>query len=91
MARVIVSLKIMPEGPEVNLDSIEAKAKDIISDFQGTIMNVEKQPIGFGIVSIVIKFNMDEKQGSTEPIEELIKKTEGVESVEVIGVSRAFG
>lgn len=91
MARVIVTLKIMPEGPEVDLKNIEEKAAAIISDFGGTIMSIEQQPVGFGIVSVHIKFNMDEAKGDMEPLEELIKKEEGIESVEVIAVSRAFG
>jgi elongation factor 1-beta len=91
MARVIVTLKVMPEGPEIDLAALEEKAKAIVSDFGGTIMSVEKQPIGYGIVALMVKFNMDEAKGSTEPIEELIRKVEGVESVDVAAISRAFG
>ncbi len=91
MARVIVTLKVMPTGPEVDLDKISKEAEKIIFDFEGTIMENTKQPIGFGLVALHIKFNMDEKKGSTEPIEDLIRQAEGVESVEVIAISRAFG
>ncbi len=91
MARVIVTLKIMPQGPEVDLSILEEKAKDIISDFSGTIMSSEKQPIGFGIIAVHVKFNMDEAKGDLEPLEKLLATVEGVESVEVIAVSRAFG
>ena len=91
MARVIVTLKIMPASPEADLDRISKDAERIISDFEGTIMDNTKQPIGFGLVALHIKFNMDENKGSTDPIEDLIKQTEGVESVEVIAISRAFG
>ena len=91
MARVIVTLKIMPESPEVDLNGIEEKAKAIVSDFGGTIMNVEKQPIGFGIVAVMLKFNMDEAKGDIEPLEKLVSTIEGVESVNVFAISRAFG
>ena len=91
MARVIVTLKVMPSDPSVDLDKISKEAEKIISDFEGTIMENTKQPIGFGLVALHIKFNMDENKGSTDPIEDLIKQTEGVESVEVIAISRAFG
>lgn len=91
MARVIVTFKIMPSDPSVDLDKVSKEAEKIISDFEGTIMDNSKQPIGFGLVAIHLKFNMDEKKGSTEPIEDMIKQVEGVESVEVIAISRAFG
>ena len=90
MARVIISLKIMPSSPEVDLNALEEKAKEIISQ-KGNVMNVEKKPIGFGLVSLIVKFNMDESQGSTDSLEEDIKKLESVESVEVIAISRALG
>jgi len=91
MARVIVTLKVMPTGTEVDLDVVSKEVEKIISDFEGTIMDNSKQPIGFGLVALHVKFNMDEKKGSTDPIEDLIRNTEGVESVEVIAISRAFG
>ncbi len=91
MARVIATLRIMPDGTDADLSQIEAEAKRIITEFNGTIMTVEKKPIGFGIVSVEVKFNMDENKGSTEPIEDAIRKVSGVESVEIIAISRAFG
>ncbi len=91
MARVIVTLKIMPESPEVDLSKVEDDSKKIIIDFGGTIMNVEKEPIGFGLVSLLIKFNMDESKGDMEPLEKLVGTVSGVESVEVHAISRAFG
>lgn len=91
MARVIATIKIMPSDPSVDLDKISKEAEKIILDSSGTIMGIEKQPIGFGLVSLHVKFNFDEKNVSVDPIEELLKKVEGVESVEVIAISRAFG
>ena len=91
MAKVIVTLKIMPEGPEADLNKIEDKAKAVITDFGGTVMSVEKQPIGFGLVAVHIKFNMDESKGDMEPLEKLLATIEGAESVETIAISRAFG
>jgi elongation factor 1-beta len=91
MARVIVTLKIMPQGPEIDLNILEEKSKAIVVDFGGTIMNIEKQPIGFGIVALMVKFNMDEAKGDIEPLEKLVATVEGVESVEVAAISRAFG
>ena len=91
MAKVIVTMKIMPEDPSIDLGKIEDKAKAIITDFGGTIMSAEKQPVGFGIVAIHVKFNIDESKGDMEPLEKMIASEQGIESVEVIAVSRAFG
>ena len=92
MARVVVTLKIMPESPETDLNSIEAQAKSRISDFsQSKEMKIEQEPIAFGLKALKITFVMDESKGSTDILEESIKTISGVNSVEVVDVRRAIG
>jgi len=92
MARVVVTLKIMPESPETGLNSIETQAKEKISDFsQSKEMKTEQEPIAFGLKAVKITFVMEESKGSTEALEENIKTIAGVNSVEVIDVRRAIG
>jgi len=92
MAQVIVTLKIMPESPEVDLNKIQEEAKNKIIDFAGSgDMKVEEKPIAFGLKALNIIFVMDESKGSTEPLEESISEIEGVQSVETTDVRRAIG
>lgn len=92
MARVVVTLKIMPESPEVDLNSIESKAKAKILEFsKNSEMRSHQEPIAFGIKAIKITFVMDESKGATDSLEEDIKAIDGVNSVEAIDVRRAIG
>ena len=92
MARVVVTLKIMPESPESDLDSIENEAKSKILEFsQNTEMRSIQEPIAFGIKALKITFVMEESKGSTESLEENLKTIEGVNSVDTIDVRRAVG
>ncbi len=92
MADVVVSLRIMPSSPDVDLDSIFSAAKEAIVSFAGNEnMRQEIQPVAFGLKSLNITFVMDEKKGSTDALEESISKLEGVESVEVTDVRRTIG
>ena len=92
MAQVIVTLKIMPESPEVDLDKIETEAKAKIIDFsQSKEIKVEQEPIAFGLKALKIIFVMDENKGSTETLEQNIKSIPGVNSVEAVDVRRAIG
>ena len=92
MARVVVTLKIMPESPETDLSSIEEQAKAKIADFsQNNETKTEQEPIAFGLKALKITFVMDESKGSTDALEENIKKIDGVNSVEAIDVRRAIG
>ncbi len=92
MANAIVTIKIMPESPEVNLDELKEQVKQKITDFAGEgEMREEIEPIAFGLKAIKITFVMDESQGGPEPVEKEIEKLDGVNSVEVIDVRRAIG
>ena len=92
MANVVVSLKIMPESPEVDLNKIEEEAKKKIIEFAGEgDMKTEQEPVAFGLKAVKIIFVMDEAKGSTEPLEDTLSDIEGVNSVEITDVRRAVG
>jgi elongation factor 1-beta len=96
MASVIVTLRIMPTGPDVNLDKIYDAASRHIREFvdqkhkDGEIRK-EIEPIGFGLKALKLLFVMDESLGSTEKLEEKIKALPEVESAEATDVRRAIG
>ena len=92
MANVVVTLKIMPESPEVDLNKVEEAAKKTIAEFAGEgETKTEQEPIAFGLKALKIIFVMDEAKGATDPLENKIKEIEGVNSVEVVDVRRAIG
>lgn len=91
MAKVVVTLKIMPESPDTPLDEVQASATKEITSFGGEVGKVEVKPVAFGLKQILLYFVMDEAKGTTEPLEEKIRKIAGVASVDVIDVRRAIG
>lgn len=91
MAKVIVTLKIMPESPETDLAALQEKAEKEITGFDGTVGKVEIEPIAFGLKALKILFIMEESKGATDPLEEQISAIDGVRSVEVTDVRRAIG
>lgn len=91
LAEVIITLKIMPISPEVDLTKIQEEAKKKIESFGGEVGKVEEKPLAFGLKELLIIFVMDEKKGSTDSLENDIETIEGVQSVEVTDVRRAVG
>lgn len=93
MAKAIVTLKIMPESPDVDLKAIEEATIEKINAFCGEDgeKRISQEPIAFGLKAIKIIFVMDEKQGTTDPLEQEIAGIEGVNSVDVVDVRRAIG
>ena len=91
MADVVISLKIMPESPETDLNAVEAKAKTEIEKFGGEVGKVMQEPVAFGLKSLIIIFVSDEAKGGTDDLEKEISMIEGVNSAEVTDVRRALG
>ncbi len=91
MANVLITLKIMPENIDVDLNIIENQAKEKIKSFGGDFVKSEQEPVAFGLKALKIIFFLDENKGSTDSLEEDIKNIELVQSVDVIDVRRAVG
>lgn len=92
LAKAIVTVKIMPESPDIDLEKIHESALEKIADFAGEgDTRKEIEPVAFGLNALKIIFVMEESQGSTEPLEKELETIEGVNSVEVIDVRRAIG
>ncbi len=91
MAYIIVTLKIMPEGVDISLSTLEKASQEIIEQYGGKMQRVEKEPIGFGLVALKMTFSMDENKGTTDVLEDQLKQIKGVINVEVMHVGRALG
>ncbi len=92
MAKVVVTLKIMPRSTDADLEEIEKQAREKITAFAGeTEQKAEIEPIAFGLKALNILFVMDESKGSTEFLETQIKEIPGIQSVDVTDVRRAIG
>ena len=91
MASVVITLKIMPESPETDLESLKKKAKDNLKEQGADVGREEFEPVAFGLKAIKLIFVRDEARGGTDEIENELSQLEGVNSVEVVDVRRAIG
>jgi translation elongation factor aEF-1 beta len=93
MGKVIITFKIMPQNPEVNLETVQKTAEEKIDAFVGETAEkkVAIEPVAFGLKSLNITFVSDEEKGTTDEIESQIGEIEGVQSCEVTDVRRALG
>ncbi len=91
MADVVVTIKVMPESVDSNIEKIKDEATEKIKEFGGEVGKVEIEPIAFGLNAVKLIFVYDESKGSPDPIEESIRDLEEVQSAEVTDVRRAIG
>ena len=88
MAKVLVVVKIYPEGVEINLDQLAETIKSKLPEGY-EITRYDKEPIAFGLSALRLYVLMPEDvEGGTSSLEELLQGIEGVEEVEVEAVHR---
>ena len=87
LADVVVTLKLMPDSPERNLEHLKAAVEKVLVK-HGRIYKKGVQPIAFGLNALVYSVVMKEQEGGTEPIEADLKKVEGIADVQVSDVTR---
>ena len=87
MAKLLLVIKILPTGTEINLDeltnSVKQNLKDGIELKQSVI-----EPLAFGLEFIKAQFILDDAEGQMESLETSIKSVDGVSEFEVLNMSR---
>ena len=92
MANSIITIKVMPESPDVDLKTLKVKVKEAIVNYAGEgETKDEVEPVAFGLKALKIIFVVDESNGGTDNLEKEISEIEGVNSIEVTDVRRAIG
>jgi elongation factor 1-beta len=87
MGKVAAKLKVMPEEPEVDLDSLEGRIEDALPE-GARINGFERDDIAFGLVALLPTVIVPDDAGGTEAVEDSISNVEAVESVDVRNVGR---
>lgn len=90
MGTALITLKLMPKSPEVNLEELKTKAQQVIEANAGKKTRFEEVPIAFGLKAIHAFFDLDES-AELEPIENKLGEIEDINSVTVEDMRRAFG
>ncbi len=87
MTKLVARIKILPSESETDIMSIPKTLSETLPEELKLIAHT-KEPIAFGLYSILADFTLDDSEGQMELLEESIRKIKGVGQIEVINVSR---
>jgi len=82
---VMVTFKIMPEGVETDIESLQKEIEEKINPSKLKVV-----PIAFGLKSLLVVKVIPERDGEMERVEKQIKSISGVKEVEVTNVARSW-
>jgi elongation factor 1-beta len=85
MAEVLVTIKIMPASPDVDMDALSSRIGEVDG---GRLNNVEREPIAFGLVALNASYVVEDTRGGTDNLENALREIDEVNSAEVVEVTR---
>ncbi|MFH1802190.1 MAG: elongation factor 1-beta [archaeon] len=90
MSIAAVIVKIMPDGPDTDLEAIKKAAEEKLKEDGAQNISFEVKEIAFGLKAVMVKFAWPEEK-DTSIFEDKLSGIEGVSSAETDDYRRAFG
>lgn len=92
MARAIVTFKLMPESPEIDLEPIKKKAQEILKKYGAWgETKIKEEPIAFGLKAILALGMFTVENSDFEKIAAEMGEIKDVQSAEIATMDLALG
>ena len=87
MGKVAARMKVMPEGPEEDIDALQDRLENALPE-GAKISRVDREDVAFGLVALFPTVIIPDEGGGTDTVEDAFGGVDGVESVDVDEVGR---
>ena len=88
MGEVVITARILPDSPEVDVAAWVDKIKSIVAELEGELLRAAKKPVAFGLNVLEIVFKIPDKGGLMDKVESGIRSMEHVSDFTVTDMGR---
>lgn len=89
MGSVAVTMKIMPDGAERDMNKLQDDLTKALPA-GAKMLGMQVKPIAFGLKALLVYFTVGDEEGGSEAVEAAFAKVEGVESITIENLDRTF-
>jgi len=87
LGEVAITYRIMPESTDIDIRELGDKVRNASKDI-AKVQGMQEKPIAFGLTALLIRVIIEDKEGGPEEIENALSGISGVQSVEVMDMTR---
>ena len=85
MGEVAIIYRVMPDGPETDLENLKQNIANIIPE-HAKLNKIDEKPVAFGLKALEVQIILDDRKGGAEELELALNQIENVQRVEAVQV-----
>lgn len=79
MGQIAITFKVMPEGPDTDIDAIQDAARNLDED----VRDIGTEEVAFGLEAVKVAVVVNDEAGASDRVQNALQEIDGVESVDI--------
>ncbi|MFP3283491.1 MAG: elongation factor 1-beta [Nitrososphaeria archaeon] len=90
MSKVLVRIRVLPVDVSIDLKELGKRISDSLKGIADVVRTLE-EPIAFGLNALIVDLVMDEREGGTYDLEQVLSSVDGIGELDIVRVSLLSG
>jgi len=90
MSKVLVRIRVLPVDVSIDLKELGKRISGSLKGIADVVRTLE-EPIAFGLNALIVDLVMDEREGGTYDLEQVLSSVDGIGELDIVRVSLLSG